>query len=185
MGTGTGRAAIRVSVEVEGAEQLVTVEPLSTGGSLMAVCWSGKAYEVDVSRLRQGRLSVIIPAAGHTSHEVSGYEAASGDVVLGIGGRTVKARVSDGRRSQTTAAVQIEGDHAVVSPMPGRLVRVLVGVGETITAGQGLAVVEAMKMENEVSSPSAGVVREVRADVGKSVEAGSVLVVVSAGANDD
>ena len=162
----------------------MTVEPLSTGGSLIAVCWSGKTYKVDVSRLRRGRLSLIIPAAGHASHEVSGYEAASGDVVLRIAGCAVRARVSDGRHPQTAASAQIGGDHAVAAPMPGRLVRVLVAVGETVTAGQGLAVVEAMKMENEVSSPSAGVVTEVVADVGKSVETGTVLVVVR-GVTDD
>ena len=184
MGPGAGRVAMRLSVEVEGKEQLVTVEPL-TGGSLIAVRWSGKTYEVDVSRLRPGRLSLIIPAAGHASHEVSGYEAASGDVVLRIAGCAVRARVSDGRHPQTAAApAQIGGDHAVAAPMPGRLVRVLVAVGETVTAGQGLAVVEAMKMENEVSSPSAGVVTEVVADVGKSVETGTVLVVVR-GVTDD
>ena len=62
--------------------------------------------------------------------------------------------------------------------MPGRLVRVLVAPGDTVQVGQGLAVVEAMKMENEVASPAAGVVSEVRAAAGSSVKAGDVLVVV-------
>jgi len=186
MATGSGRTAMRLSVEVDGQQRLVTVEPATAGGSLVSVHWSDTTYEVDVSRLRPGRFSLIIPATGHSSHEISCYEAASGELVVGIGGRQVRVRVSDGRRRfRTPAVAQAKGDHAVVAPMPGRLVRVLVAVGEMVTAGQGLAVVEAMKMENEVSSPSAGVVTEVRVAEGEPVEAGGVLVVVTAGDRND
>ena len=64
--------------------------------------------------------------------------------------------------------------------MPGRVVRVLVAPGDRVATGQGLSVVEAMKMENEVAAPAAGVVADVRAVAGDSVEAGSVLVTVTA-----
>ncbi len=64
--------------------------------------------------------------------------------------------------------------------MPGRVVRVLVAAGDRVAAGQGLAVVEAMKMENEVAAPAAGVVSDVRAAPGDSVEAGAVLVTLTA-----
>ena len=64
--------------------------------------------------------------------------------------------------------------------MPGRVVRVLVEPGDRVAAGQGLAVVEAMKMENEVAAPADGVVSDVRAAPGDSVEAGGVLVTLTA-----
>jgi biotin carboxyl carrier protein len=62
--------------------------------------------------------------------------------------------------------------------MPGRVVRVLVAPGDVVTARQGVIVVEAMKMENELRSPKAGTVKEVSVTSGTSVEAGRVLVVI-------
>jgi biotin carboxyl carrier protein len=62
--------------------------------------------------------------------------------------------------------------------MPGRIVRVLVQPGEAVRAGQGLIVVEAMKMENELRAPRAGTVAEIRVREGASVEADAVLVVL-------
>ena len=68
----------------------------------------------------------------------------------------------------------------VKAPMPGLVVRVMVAVGEAVTAGQGLVVLEAMKMENELKAPAAGVVQVVRATPGAAVEKGSVLVEIGA-----
>jgi biotin carboxyl carrier protein len=62
--------------------------------------------------------------------------------------------------------------------MPGRVVRVLVGEGDEVAPGQGLVVIEAMKMENELKSPRPGRVREVAVGEGQAVEAGALLVVV-------
>ena len=178
---GAGRGPVRLDVEVAGERRLVTVEPVGLvegDGSRFTLSWDDTTYEVDVSRLRSGALSLIVPSAGHVSHEVTCYETAPGELALGVGGRHIRARVIDGQRSRTVEAAREGGDHAVVTPMPGRLVRVLVAPGDTVQVGQGLAVVEAMKMENEVAAPAAGVVSEVRAAEGSSVEAGSVLVVV-------
>ena len=160
----------------------MTVTPVGADGSRFTVRWDDTAYEVDVSRLRPGALSLIVPSAGHSSHEVTCDETAAGELALWVGGRRVWARVTDGRRPRTVETARAGGDHAVVAPMPGRVVRVLVNPGDTVEVGQGLAVVEAMKMENEVASPAAGVVSEVRAAAGDSVESGAVLVVVSASA---
>jgi biotin carboxyl carrier protein len=63
--------------------------------------------------------------------------------------------------------------------MPGRIAKVLVKVGDEVTARQGLVVVEAMKMENELRSPGAGTVTDVRVTEGARVEALALLVVVS------
>ena len=70
------------------------------------------------------------------------------------------------------------GSRAIVAPMPGRIVRVLVKPEEAVAARQPLVVVEAMKMENELRAPRAGTVAEVRVVEGASVEANTVLVVL-------
>jgi biotin carboxyl carrier protein len=60
--------------------------------------------------------------------------------------------------------------------MPGRVVKLLVAAGDTVTAGQPLCVVEAMKMQNELTAPAAGVVRSVRVQAGEQVAAGAILL---------
>lgn len=182
MATAAGRGPVRLYVEVAGERRLVTVEPVGpvdSDGSRFTLRWNDTTYEVDVSRLRSGALSLIVPSAGHASHEVTCHETAPGELALGVAGRHVRARVTDGRRRRAVDVAHAGGNHAIVAPMPGRVVRMLVEPGDTVQAGQGLVVVEAMKMENEVASPTAGVISEVRAAVGDSVKSGAVLVVVS------
>ena len=179
-----GRGTARLYVEVAGEQRLVTVEPVYGDGSRFRLRWDDTSYEVDVSRLRSGALSLIVLSAGHASYEVTCDETAPGDLTIGVAGGHVRARVTDGRCPRAVVVVPAGGDHAVVAPMPGRLVRMLVELGDTVQAGQGLAVVEAMKMENEVASPTTGVVAEVRAAAGTSVESGAVLVVVRSEGHD-
>jgi len=71
-----------------------------------------------------------------------------------------------------------QGVEQVVSVMPGKVVRILVQEGDSVQAGQGLVVVEAMKMENEVPSPKEGVVRKIAVEPGKTVDSGALLVEV-------
>ena len=66
----------------------------------------------------------------------------------------------------------------VDSPMAGRIVRVLVSAGDAVEARQGLVVVEAMKMENELRAPRAGTVTDVRVVVGAAIDAGTVVCVI-------
>ena len=88
--------------------------------------------------------------------------------------------ILNGRRSGhgTPSEVSSTGAYRVMAPMPGRVVRVLVKPGDEVAPRQGLVVVEAMKMENELSSPRAGIVREVAVAEGASVEAGRLLAVI-------
>ncbi len=71
------------------------------------------------------------------------------------------------------------GPVALKAPMPGRIVKVLVNAGDVVSAGQPALVIEAMKMENELTCPSAGTVREVRTSAGDAVERGATLVLIS------
>ncbi|HLL72048.1 MAG TPA: biotin/lipoyl-containing protein [Pyrinomonadaceae bacterium] len=82
-------------------------------------------------------------------------------------------------RGARGAGAEAQGGRAqVVASMPGKVVRVLTEAGASVEAGDGLIVVEAMKMQNELKSPKTGTVVEVRAEPGATVNAGDVLVVV-------
>ncbi len=104
----------------------------------------------------------------------------NGDLSLSSGAWAgVAARVLDPlhRAAEKAASANPAGPVEVKSPMPGKVVRALVAVGATVTAGQPVIVVEAMKMENELKAPRAGVVRELRATEGQAIDAGQTLVV--------
>ncbi|MEO6214238.1 MAG: biotin/lipoyl-containing protein, partial [Vicinamibacterales bacterium] len=106
--------------------------------------------------------------------------AAHGELLITLGGRTVAATVNGRRtgRAGVEGGAVAHGQQAVVAPMPGRVLRVLVAAGDEVAARQAVVVVEAMKMENELRSPKAGRVKEVSVAPGTSVETGRVLIVV-------
>jgi biotin carboxyl carrier protein len=98
---------------------------------------------------------------------------------VSVNGRVFHVEVFDprelrGRRS----AADNTGPQAVTAPMPGRVIRVLVEAGQEVAAGEGLIVVEAMKMQNEMKAPRAGRVAAVKTAAGVTVSAGDVLLVI-------
>jgi biotin carboxyl carrier protein len=101
------------------------------------------------------------------------------DVFITFEGRTAVVTVNGRRRGRAAdAPFHVDGVHSIAAPMPGRIVRVLVAPGDEVAAGQGVIVVEAMKMENELRAPKAGRVKDVSVSPGTSVDAGKVLVVI-------
>ena len=118
--------------------------------------------------------------AGRAAHEVFVTPGGTpGEVLVTLEGRTAAATVN-GRRAALGADTgrDAHGEQTVVAPMPGRVVRVLVAPGDEVSPSQGVVVVEAMKMENELRAPRGGRVKEVSVSPGTSVDAGRVLVVI-------
>jgi len=98
---------------------------------------------------------------------------------VSVNGRTLRMEVFDPRDLRPGAQSRTQqGPRKISAPMPGKVVRVLVTPGDAVEAGQGLIVVEAMKMQNEMKSPQAGRVVEVRTQAGATVAAGDILIVV-------
>ena len=128
--------------------------------------------EFSIECLERGCYSVLV---GGRSYRIA--EGARGEML--VNGIPLAVEVFDprglrGRRAGASSA----GRQEVAAPMPGKVVRVLVAPGDAVEAGQGLVVVEAMKMQNEMKSPKAGRVTEVRTRSGAAVIAGEALVVV-------
>jgi biotin carboxyl carrier protein len=177
-------------VTVDGRPQRVNVARTGSSWSLLiGPAEAGPRGETDeASHPSVGNRSVgtgSIVGAGFSrparSYEVLFAEQPAGGLVVHVNGQPVTvSRGSGGRRHQDAAggAAVHEGSQRVVAPMPGRVIKVLVKTGDAVAARQGLVVVEAMKMENELRSPTAGTVTEVRVTEGMSVEANAVLVVV-------
>lgn len=99
---------------------------------------------------------------------------------LQLGGERVHANVIDERtraiRAMTARSAGPQGPKPVRAPMPGMIVRVEVEAGQHVRAGQGVVIIEAMKMENELKTDAAGVIARVFAQPGTAVEKGAVLI---------
>jgi len=119
------------------------------------------------------------------SHTFAVTANGGGTWILIDRGEPVEVDVQDERtrhiRSLVGAGKAQAGSGAVKAPMPGLVVKVLVESGNSVSAGQGLVVLEAMKMENEIKAAAAGVVETVSVRAGQAVEKGAVLVVLRAG----
>lgn len=124
--------------------------------------------------------------AGDGYREASVLEVEPGVYSILLEGRSFEVRtgemdveVQDPREPRKAAGLAgLEGRQAVPAPMPGKVVRVLVAEGDEVSRGQGLIVIEAMKMQNELKSPKQGRVVSVSASEGAAVAASEVLVVV-------
>ena len=134
----------------------------------------GKAIErpYSASPVGDGTWSVLIDGRSYAVAILSAGE-------ISVNGRVFQVDVFDprelrGRRS----AVDSRGPQSITAPMPGRVIRVLVDPGQEVAAGEGLIVVEAMKMQNEMKAPRAGRVAAVKTVAGATVSAGDVLLVV-------
>lgn len=171
-------------VEINGRMRSVSVDrtgEAAGGAHQFRVAVDGVARLVDARQTGSAGLSMIFPDEARTSHDVGLAETArTGEWVVHLAAGSLRAVVNGRRRARGPADVGdgVDGERRVIAPMPGRVVRVLVKPGDEVAARQGLVVVEAMKMENELTSPKAGRVKDVQVDEGMSVEAGRVLVVV-------
>lgn len=171
---------MQLRVALNGRTDEVTVEAVPGERTRYRVTHADGTEIVDCVLAGEGRYSLLRPDAGHASVEVAVTPIGTpGEFLVQVSHATFRASV-DGRhaRSALRANAKPEGEQQVVAPMPGKVLQVLVAPGDAVDAGQGLVVVEAMKMENEIGSPSAGRVTAVEVEAGMSVEAGRTLVVI-------
>jgi biotin carboxyl carrier protein len=169
---------MNVDVVVNGRPWKVALEPADPAGTFI-VTIKGKSRKVDASWIDADTMSLI---DGGAAREIRLHSRGdNGAVGVEIGGELYEALVSRRKRERETGALGATGatGAAVRAPMPGRVVRVLVAVGDHVSARQGVVVVEAMKMENELRTSRDGVVKEVLVEPGAAVETGAALVVIA------
>ena len=112
------------------------------------------------------------------SYDVAIETRGRGERIVHVDGREIAVSFANGRDQSRAHHDGGAGPTRIASPMAGRVVKVLVAVGDAVAVRQGLVIVEAMKMENELRAPRAGTVREVHAREGGSVDTGAMLVVI-------
>jgi biotin carboxyl carrier protein len=166
-----------LAVRIDGKERVVDID--DAGG----VRVDGQPVDVALTQaepgiwiLRQGNEQTVAQVDGRGGKLAVAVRRPGRDAVV------VAADVSDARRASIVAPARAAGGGAPItvrSPIPGRLIKLLVKVGDAVAAGQTMVVLEAMKMENELGAPRAGKIAEVRCAEGTAVEAGQDLIVVA------
>lgn len=141
-------------VTIDGVEHVVDAQLIT--GNLWSVLYGNGSFEVDVTRLPAEEYEVLIQGDCHKFTLMNEQRRA----MIRAGGKG-----SAGKAMLTT-------------PMPGKVVKLLVSEGQEVEAGQGVIVVEAMKMENELKSAVAGKVKEIFVEEGQVVESGAKLLLV-------
>jgi len=168
----------------------------ATASGVVTCLVDDRPLQVDAQRLTPGLLSLLLldPPANPTSPDPNSPNpnpppdlqyrcildlSPEGDAVL-VNGQRAPFALADPRslRARRGAGAGADGPRPVKAPMPGRVVRLLVAAGDEVAAQQGLVVIEATKMQNELKSPKAGRVARVAAQVGETVQSGDILAVV-------
>ncbi len=159
---------------LDGGKREEQVKVRQTGPGIYEVEVRGRVHVVDAFKHDNGTLSLIVDTSSYTA-------------MLDQRGPVVNVRIEDSvfpmeildekrlRMRRVSGRFTAEGRQTVVSPMPGRVAKVLVKVGDEVKEGQGLVVVEAMKMENEMKSPKDGKVVELPVREGQAVEGNAKL----------
>ena len=165
---------MKFEIQIAGRTRVVE---LTRNSDTWRIALDGKEADADAMQIAPGVFSILLDGQ---SYQVRVTPEVSGALKLQSGEHEFAAEVADPRawRGRRHGAVEAKGRQQVVAPMPGKVVRVLVAAGEKVEAGQGLLVVEAMKMQNEVRSPKSGVVERLMVKEGQAVNAGEVLVVI-------
>jgi biotin carboxyl carrier protein len=156
---------MKLDLTINGRQERIEVSPgkfrLGEGGE----------REVSVEMPEPGVYSVLLDGRSYDAHVENG--------VVTVCGHRFEIEVRDPRRwRRESAGGGAGGVQNVKAPMPGKVVRVLVAVGDAVQAGQGIVVVEAMKMQNEMKAARAGKIASLSAKVGATVTAGEILATV-------
>jgi biotin carboxyl carrier protein len=162
-----------------GATQTYTVELVRSkeGGKLICRV-DGEEIQAgfDAQNPERDILSVLL---GSKSYEVR-RDSSGAETQIVVGEERFSVEVRDPRslRARRAKAGTSDGPKKITAPMPGKVVRIISPEGTDVEAGQGVIVIEAMKMQNELKSPKQGVVRKILVAEGATVNAGDALAVV-------
>ncbi len=140
----------------------------------------GRKYEAEVSEPEPNVF--LLKNCGKVYEIFISPRSDPGDLFqVSVGNSDLEIRLTDPKRLRGSEAANetLDGSAEIKTAMPGKIVRILAAVGDEIKKGDGVIVVEAMKMQNEIKAQKDGVVTEIRVAEGKTVGAGDVLIVIA------
>ena len=166
---------MKFEVHLEGSDgKTKRVVELERTDGVYRIQLDGKAVDANAVQINANTISILLNGQ---SFEVHVAPALDGKLKLQTGPHEFTAEVVDPRAwsGRKHNLVEAEGRQQIVAQMPGKVIRILVKAGDAVEAGQGVIVIEAMKMQNELKSPKKGVVERVIVKEGQNVSAGEIL----------
>lgn len=163
-----------VLLKIDGIEHLLELNPAAPESFVL----DHKPFAASVEAIESGWYSILM---GGKSLElrVAAIDGKPATYRVRMDGAEFSIEIIDPRKwVRGSGAALAAGSQNIIAPMPGKVVRILVDEGQSIEAGQGLLVVEAMKMQNEIKSQKAGTVGKVSVHEGQTVNAGQTLMIV-------
>jgi biotin carboxyl carrier protein len=166
---------MKLKGEIAGDEHNLVIQ--HRGSDLIAEI-DDRKYTLQVRELAQGEYLIIDGSQVYDCHVTKSEK--QGAFAVQLHGSTYELTIRDPKRlrSGQNSASHHHGMAEIIAPMPGKVVRVLVEVGNQVEAGAGIMVVEAMKMQNELKAPKAGTIVSLHAVAGATINAGAVLATV-------
>lgn len=142
-------------------------------GESISASVDGREYELEASEVER---DVYLLKLDNQIYQI--YAAPTG--IVNYGNHQFEIKITDPKRLRGSGAAGANADGAaeIKTAMPGKIVRILAKQGAEIKQGDGVLIVEAMKMQNEMKSPKDGVVKEIRVEEGATVNAGDILAVI-------
>ena len=162
---------------VDGGQREETIHVTHEGPGLYSVEIGGRVHRVDAFRHDYGTISLIVDTQSYSVQ----LDQRGTEVQVHIRGSTYPLEILDERRLRMRRAAgkfTVEGKQTLTAPMPGKVVKVLARVGDEVQEGQGVVVIEAMKMENEMRSPKDGKVAELFVSEGQAVDGGARVATI-------
>lgn len=161
---------MRYEVTIAGKQQQVDLEPTASGWKCRI---DGREVEIEVAEVQSGHLSILYDGKSYDVRR-------DGEGVVFVGSNRYQVGVMDARswRSKRQMAGAEAGPQKLTASMPGKIVRVLATENGKVSAGQGVIVIEAMKMQNEIRSPREGTVKKILVREGSNVNAGETLAII-------
>ena len=169
---------MKLEIHIEGATRAVEIGPLGAGSFCARL--EGIADPADAVETGTNSYSILLGGCAFEAR-ISREGTGDNNLLVRCAGRDFRVQVRDPRswRAGRHDVLAAAGPQQVLAPMPGKVVRVLVAVGEEVEAGRGLVVVEAMKMQNEIRAPKSGRIERVLVAEGQPVRTQEALVVIS------
>src|SRR5260370_745101 len=148
----TGPHPMKFEVRIDGRASIVE---LARDGDHWQISIDDRIVDADAVEIAPGIFSILLNGK---SYEVRATPNPTGVLTLQTAHQEFTAEIIDPRawRGRRHGALEAEGRQQILAPMPGKIIRVLVQTGEKVEAGQGLLVLEAIKMQNEIRSPKTG-----------------------------
>lgn len=170
---------------VDQQEHRIIVDDHESTDGAYSVELDGKMYHVDAQTMPSEIVSALIENKSYDvdlDDQDQSNDPLDGRLGVRVRGRVVRLEMLEHRRKKMKDAATAHFAHSGVlqikSPMPGKILRYVVEEGQAVVKGQGLVVVEAMKMENELQSPKDGVVKSISSQPGATVDGGTLLLVI-------